>query len=92
MIGIYTMLGMGLNILTGYVGQLCWARGLFGIGAYTGALMTCGSESIFVFAACRRLSRGAVRACFWGLPTCGSKETYLAIVTLGFRWIARMAS
>ena len=39
MIGIYIILGTGINILTGYTGQLSLGQAaFFGIGAYTAAL------------------------------------------------------
>ena len=43
MIGIYIILGIGINVLTGYTGQLSLGQAaFFGIGAYTAALMnTC---------------------------------------------------
>ena len=40
MIGIYIILGVGINVLTGYTGQLSLGQAaFFGIGAYTAALM-----------------------------------------------------
>ena len=40
MIGIYIILGIGINVLTGYTGQLSLGQAaFFGIGAYTAALM-----------------------------------------------------
>ena len=40
LIGIYAMAALGLNILTGFTGQLSLAHGsLFGIGAYTAAIL-----------------------------------------------------
>ncbi len=41
MICIYIILGIGINVLTGYTGQLSLGQAaFFGIGAYTAALMT----------------------------------------------------
>ena len=38
MIGIYIILGVGINVLTGYTGQLSLGQAaFFGIGAYTAA-------------------------------------------------------
>ena len=38
MIGIYIILGIGINVLTGYTGQLSLGQAaFFGIGAYTAA-------------------------------------------------------
>ena len=40
MIGIYAIVGSGVNILTGYTGQLSLGQAAFyGIGAYTTALL-----------------------------------------------------
>lgn len=91
MIGVYTMLGMGLNILTGYVGQLSLGHaGFFGIGAYTGALLMLRLGVNFVFAAIAGACLAALCGLLLGLPTLRLKGTYLAIVTLGFGEIARM--
>lgn len=40
MIGIYIILGIGINVLTGFTGQLSLGQAaFFGIGAYTAALL-----------------------------------------------------
>ena len=50
MIGIYIILGTGINVLTGFTGQLSLGQAaFFGIGAYTAALMnTRGGMQFFL--------------------------------------------
>ncbi len=91
MIGVYAMLGLGLNVLTGYIGQLSLGHaGFFGIGAYTGALLMLRLNVNFVVAAIAGACLAALCGLLLGLPTLRLQGTYLAIVTLGFGEIARM--
>jgi branched-chain amino acid transport system permease protein len=39
-IGISTMLTLGLCLLMGYAGQISLKRGVYGLGAYTSAILT----------------------------------------------------
>ena len=49
MIGIYIILGIGINVLTGYTGQLSLGQAaFFGIGAYTAALMSARAGLRFI--------------------------------------------
>lgn len=85
---IYAILGLGLNIVTGYTGLLNLGVAAFmAIGAYTYAILTC---EIFPFGlgfwpalVCTVIS-GALAGLFLGLPTIRLRGDYLAIVTLGF--------
>ncbi|MEM7170493.1 MAG: branched-chain amino acid ABC transporter permease [Pseudomonadota bacterium] len=81
---VYAMAAIGLNILTGYCGQLSLGTGAFlGVGAYSAfKMMTAFPELnlILVF-----LSSGLVTACvgmFFGLPSLRIKGFYLAVATL----------
>ena len=50
MIGIYIILGTGINVLTGFTGQLSLGQAaFFGIGAYTAALMNTRLGTQFFF-------------------------------------------
>lgn len=82
---IFALVALGLNLLTGYAGQisLCHAA-FFGVGAYATALLTTKAGlpylvSIFV-AALLTTAIGAVAA----VPALRLKNIYLAIATLGF--------
>ena len=91
MIILYAMLGMGLNVLIGYTGQVSLGHaGFYGIGAYTCALaMTKLGWSFWP----SLLAAGVVSALIGfllGLPTLRLSGTYLSIVTLGFCEIVQM--
>ncbi len=91
MIGIYSMLGMGLNILTGYTGQVSLGHaGFYAIGAYCSALLSLKFGFNFIIAALLGASLAAICGLLLGLPTLRLKGTYLSIVTLGFGEIVKM--
>lgn len=81
---IYALAALGLNILTGYCGQLSLGTGAFmGVGAYaTYKLMTIIPEmNIFVAIFLSGFFSAAVGVAF-GLPSLRIKGFYLAIATL----------
>lgn len=89
--GIYILLTLGLNLVTGYTGQFClgWAA-FYGIGAYTSALVAINWHWSFWLA----LPLAGLVAAFFGIvlgiPTMRLKDIYLAITTLGFGEIVRL--
>jgi len=89
----YAMLGLGLNIVVGYAGLLDLGyAAFFAIGAYaTAYLMTTYNVSFWLM-----LPLGAVLAALFGViigaPTLRLRSDYLAIVTLGFGEITRIAA
>lgn len=90
-IGIYIMMALGLNILTGYTGLVSLGHaGFVAIGAYTSALlavkMGCGFFTSMLLGV---LAAGAAGVLL-GLPTLRLSGTYLSIVTLGFGEIVKM--
>ena len=85
---IMAILGLGLNILTGFTGILNLGVAAFmAVGAYTFAILTCdiypfqlgfwGATTLTVLA-------GLTVGVLLGLPTIRLRGDYLAIVTLGF--------
>ena len=85
MIGIYIILGIGINVLTGYTGQLSLGQAaFFGIGAYTAALMN--TRAGLQFIPC--LLGSVVVTAFFGvvlaIPALKVKGSYLALLTMGF--------
>ncbi|MEM1485501.1 branched-chain amino acid ABC transporter permease [Oscillospiraceae bacterium PP1C4] len=91
MIGIYAMLGLGLNVLVGYTGQVSLGHaGFYAIGAYTTALLTSKLEMNFLLAALLGGILAALCGLLLGLPTLRLTGTYLSIVTLGFGEIVKM--
>lgn len=90
LIGIYILLALALNIVTGYCGQLSVGHAAFyGIGAYTAALLSVnlGLPFILTFFAAAILS--AFFGLLLGLPTLRLKGAYLVIATIGFGEIVR---
>lgn len=90
MVFIYSILAMGLNIITGYTGQLSLGNAaFFAIGAYASAiLMKSGLSFILCFIIAGIIA--GIFGLFLGLPTLRLSGTYLAITTLGFGEIIRM--
>lgn len=88
---MYVMLSLGLNLVTGYMGQMSFGNAAFwGIGAYTAALLTknigAGSLVSFVLAAVVV----GIFGFLLGLPVLKLKGYYLTIVTMGFCEIVRL--
>jgi branched-chain amino acid transport system permease protein len=105
-VGLYVLLGLGLNIVVGYAGLLDLGYvAFYAVGAYTVALMTARSSS-FVNATVTDLAERPLTN-FWvalpvtvlvavvigiliGAPVLRLRGDYLAIVTLGFGEIIRV--
>jgi branched-chain amino acid transport system permease protein len=83
--GIFALVALGLNLLTGYAGQisLCHAA-FFGVGAYATALLTTKAGLPYLVSlpvgALLTTAIGAAAA----VPALRLKNLYLAIATLGF--------
>ncbi len=93
MIGIYIMLGWGLNIVTGLAGLLDLGYAAFyAIGAYAAAIL--GTKLGFPFWACLPLSAAfaAAAGILLGFPVLRLRGDYFAIVTLGFGEIIRIVA
>ena len=91
MIFLYAMLGMGLNVLLGYVGQVSLGHaGFYAIGAYTSAILTTTYGWSFWTGAIAGACVAALIGFLLGLPTLRLSGTYLTIVTLGFGEIVLM--
>lgn len=85
---ILSLLGLGLNVVTGYTGLLnLGAAGFMAIGAYTYAILSCDIYPFqlgFALSFAGALVAGAVSGILLGIPTLRLRGDYLAIVTLGF--------
>lgn len=91
MIALYAMLGMGLNILTGYSGLVSLGHaGFYGIGAYVCALLQVRLGVNFWLALLVAGCFTALIGFLLGLPSLRLSGTYLSIVTLGFCEIVQM--
>ncbi|MFA5527768.1 MAG: branched-chain amino acid ABC transporter permease [Peptostreptococcales bacterium] len=91
MIGLYTILALSLNLITGYTGQVSIGQaGFCAIGAYTSALLNVNfGLNYFITSLCGALMAGLF-GFLLGLPTLRLSGPYLTIATLGFGEIVRM--
>ncbi len=92
MVGIYALLAMGLNVVVGFAGLLNLGyAAFFAIGAYTYALLNLNAGCPFWIG----LPLAGVSSMFFGfiigLPSIRVRGDYLAITTLGFGEIVRIA-
>ena len=92
--GIYVLLGLGLNIIVGLSGQLVLGYvAFFAIGAYSFALLTAPVPHNLMWnfwpAVGAAIFLAAVAGLLLGLPILNLRGDYLAIVTLGFGEIIR---
>ncbi len=85
---IFAILGLGLNIITGFCGMLhLGVAGLMAVGAYGFAILTCDIYPFqigFFLGLVTVTISGMVIGTLLALPTMRLTGDYLAIVTLGF--------
>jgi branched-chain amino acid transport system permease protein len=96
-IGIYVLLGLGLNIVVGLAGLLDMGYvAFFAIGAYSVSLLTAPQPLHIQWTFWEALPVGIVLAALagvlLGIPVLRLRGDYLAIVTLGFGEIIRILS
>ena len=91
MIGIYIILGTGINVLTGFTGQLSLGQAaFFGIGAYTAALMNTRGGMQFFLCLLGAVVLTALFGVVLAVPALKVKGSYLALLTMGFGEIVRI--
>jgi branched-chain amino acid transport system permease protein len=94
-VGIYVLLGLGLNIIVGMAGLLVLGYvAFFAIGAYTTALLTAPVPHHLMWNFWWTIPIGmllaALAGILLGIPVLRMRGDYLAIVTLGFGEIIRI--
>ncbi len=91
---IYCLVALGLNIVVGYAGLLDLGYvGFYAIGAYTVAILTSFHANWpFLLAVPVAVVATMVSGVLLGAPTLRVRGDYLAIVTLGFGEIIRLAA
>jgi branched-chain amino acid transport system permease protein len=94
-VGIFIILGLGLNILIGYAGILNLGFvAFFAIGAYTMGVLTSPEIGFFSLTYWQALPIviiiSALVGTILGLPVLKTRGDYIAIVTLGFGEIIRL--
>jgi len=94
-VGLYILMGLGLNIVVGFAGLLDLGYvAFFAIGAYTMAILTPSEYGVanlsfwtaLPFAVLAAVTAGVIL----GIPVLRMRGDYLAIVTLGFGEIVRI--
>src|SRR5256885_981339 len=84
---IYSIVGLGLMLLTGYTGQISLGHAAFlAVGAYTEALLQARGVPFLISLPCAALF-SAIAGIVVGLPALRLKGIYLAIATLAFNVI-----
>lgn len=104
LVGIYILLSLGLNIVVGYAGLLDLGYvAFYGMGAYVGVLLGYVFQGVFGgadsalggmsywFLLIPAALAGALTGVALGTPVLRLRGDYLAIVTLGFGEIVRIA-
>jgi branched-chain amino acid transport system permease protein len=95
-VGLYILMGLGLNIVVGFAGLLDLGYvAFFAIGAYTLGVLTTtgglgGAELSFWAALPIAIGASFLAGVILGVPVLGMRGDYLAIVTLGFGEIIRV--
>jgi branched-chain amino acid transport system permease protein len=90
---VYIMLGLGLNVVVGFAGLLDLGyAAFFAIGAYTTALLMVNHHLAFWATLPVAGLFTALSGVIIGAPTLRMRSDYLAIVTLGFGEIVRIAA
>jgi len=93
MIGLYCILGLGLNLITGYTGQVSIGHaGFCAIGGYTSALLNVHFGMSFILSVICAMIVTGFCGFLLGVPTLRLSGTYLTIATLGFGEIVRMVA
>lgn len=84
-IGLYTIIVIGLGILMGYAGQVSFGHAaFFGMGGYTVAILTTACSWPTIPALIAAIILPGLVAAIIGGPTLKLKELYLALATLAF--------
>ncbi|MEH7503366.1 branched-chain amino acid ABC transporter permease [Neobacillus drentensis] len=81
---IYILLGLGLNLITGYAGQVSLGHAaFFGIGAYSSAILSVKADVNPWMAIFLAIVITFIISAILGLPSLRVREDFLAITTLG---------
>jgi branched-chain amino acid transport system permease protein len=87
---VYTQVALGLNLLTGYAGQVSLGHAaFFAIGAYTAAVLSESLNWPFVVCVTMAAAFTAIVGYLLGLPCLRLSGLYLAMATLGFTLIVQ---
>ena len=88
---VYTVLGLGLNLITGLAGQISLGHAaFFATGAYIGAILTRNAGLNFYVALVLAGVGAGLCGLILGLPTMRLSGAYLVIVTSGFAEVVKV--
>jgi branched-chain amino acid transport system permease protein len=88
LMGIWSIVALGLNIITGYAGQFNLGIGVYmGTGAYAVAMLTTGAGLSFWLALPCALAISATMGFVTGLPALRVREDALAVLTIGLVFV-----
>jgi branched-chain amino acid transport system permease protein len=88
LMGIWSIVALGLNIITGYAGQFNLGIGVYmGTGAYATAMLTTGAGFDFWLALPCALAVSATMGFLTGLPALRVREDALAVLTIGLVFV-----
>ena len=96
LVGLYILMGMGLNLEVGLAGLLDLGFvAFFAVGAYTTALLTadcaaCAGAPVVLGGDADRGALSIVVGVLFGLPVLGVRGDYLAVATMGLGEIVRV--
>ncbi len=86
--GIAVIGATGLNLLTGYTGQITMGQGAFmGVGAYAAAILASRAHLPFWIVVPLAGTVAAAAGAFFGIPSLRLKGLYLAIATLAAQFM-----
>jgi len=89
-IGIYILLSVSLNIITGYAGQISLGHAaFFGIGAYSTALLCTKAGLSYWPALVLAVIITAAVGALLGIPCLRVQEDFLAITTMGINFVVQ---
>jgi branched-chain amino acid transport system permease protein len=88
LMGIWSIVALGLNIVTGYAGQFNLGIGVYmGTGAYAAAMLTTAAGFDFWLALPCALAASAMMGLLTGLPALRVREDSLAVFTIGLVFV-----
>jgi branched-chain amino acid transport system permease protein len=87
---IYAIIGLSLNVLIGYTGQISLGHQAFvGVGAFTSAYMVSQAHQPFLVGVIVAMAVGGVQALVLGLVSLRVRGLYFALVTLSYGLLAQ---
>src|SRR5258708_11916353 len=88
LMGIWSIVALGLNVITGYAGQFNLGIGVYmGTGAYTTAMLTTAAGFSFWEALPLAVAAAALMGFITGLPALRVREDSLAVLTIGMVFV-----